>query len=195
MEIISRKEALKKGLQRYFTGKPCPYGHICERNTKDSKCNICGRISSKKRHEANPEYNKKLNQKFKERNRKKLSEKQKKYYKKNIEKVKEYKQKYYLTENGRTLIRIAGIKRRALKKATSDGTINKDSLFKLFNEQDGKCFYCGGKLDFNIKRSVHLDHYIPISKGGTHTIGNVVWSCSKCNLEKSAKMPNTLLLV
>jgi hypothetical protein len=30
-EIISRAEAKARGLTRYFTGKPCKYGHIAER--------------------------------------------------------------------------------------------------------------------------------------------------------------------
>lgn len=32
---------------------------------------------------------------------------------------------------------------------------------------------------------VHLDHIYPISKGGIHSITNVVWSCASCNLRKS----------
>lgn len=30
-EIISRDEAKARGLRRYFTGKPCKYGHVAER--------------------------------------------------------------------------------------------------------------------------------------------------------------------
>lgn len=31
MEIISRKQAIERGLKRYFTGKPCVHGHVSER--------------------------------------------------------------------------------------------------------------------------------------------------------------------
>ena len=31
LKIITRKDAKKLGLKRYFTGKPCKYGHISER--------------------------------------------------------------------------------------------------------------------------------------------------------------------
>jgi len=41
MEIISRKQALADGLQRYFTGKECPHNHLCERYTSNHKCVIC----------------------------------------------------------------------------------------------------------------------------------------------------------
>ena len=41
MKIISRKEAKEKGLKRYFTGQPCKYGHIAERQTSNHGCIIC----------------------------------------------------------------------------------------------------------------------------------------------------------
>ena len=39
-KIISRKEALAKRLKRYFTGKPCKWGHICEK-TINGQCTEC----------------------------------------------------------------------------------------------------------------------------------------------------------
>ena len=41
MEIIRRKDAIKKGLVRYFTGKPCPRGHISERTIYGNACLTC----------------------------------------------------------------------------------------------------------------------------------------------------------
>ena len=48
------------------------------------------------------------------------------------------------------------------------------------------CYWCNVSLK-NTK--VHIDHYTPLSKGGEHTISNLVVSCSKCNLEKHSKDP------
>jgi len=39
--IISRQEAIKEGLLRYFTGKPCKHGHVCERMVSSCDCVIC----------------------------------------------------------------------------------------------------------------------------------------------------------
>lgn len=39
--IISRSEAKQKGLKRYFTGKPCAHGHLCERYTSAQTCVQC----------------------------------------------------------------------------------------------------------------------------------------------------------
>tara|TARA_Y200000002_G_scaffold336596_1_gene304828 strand:- start:651 stop:1340 length:690 start_codon:yes stop_codon:yes gene_type:complete len=44
VEIISRKEAKEKGLVHYFTGKPCPHGHLAKRNTKNTDCTECSRL-------------------------------------------------------------------------------------------------------------------------------------------------------
>jgi hypothetical protein len=41
MEVISLGEARSRGLERYFTGKPCKHGHISERRTKGSNCIEC----------------------------------------------------------------------------------------------------------------------------------------------------------
>jgi hypothetical protein len=41
--VISRKEARAQGLKRYFTGKPCKHGHICERITSTWACLACVR--------------------------------------------------------------------------------------------------------------------------------------------------------
>jgi hypothetical protein len=46
MKIITRKEALAQGLKRYFTGKPCKWGHVAERNT-DSDCITCRKAYQK----------------------------------------------------------------------------------------------------------------------------------------------------
>jgi hypothetical protein len=41
MQIISRKDAIDKGLNRFFTGKPCPRGHISERTIYGGSCLKC----------------------------------------------------------------------------------------------------------------------------------------------------------
>ena len=44
MEIIARKEAIKKGLKHYFTGKPCKYGHVSIRITGNGMCCECSEM-------------------------------------------------------------------------------------------------------------------------------------------------------
>jgi len=47
------------------------------------------------------------------------------------------------------------------------------------------CYWCGDKCDKNY----HVDHYIPLSRGGEHKAENLVISCPTCNLQKHAKDP------
>ena len=47
-KIISRKEALIKGLKRFYTGKKCRRGHIAERSTSRNVCMDCKKIHLKK---------------------------------------------------------------------------------------------------------------------------------------------------
>jgi 5-methylcytosine-specific restriction endonuclease McrA len=44
------------------------------------------------------------------------------------------------------------------------------------------CFYCGGLFQA-------VDHYIPVSRGGAHTLANVRPACNRCNSRKGVKMP------
>ena len=43
MEQITQAEALKKGLDRYFTGKPCKREHVSERYARSGMCIACAR--------------------------------------------------------------------------------------------------------------------------------------------------------
>jgi len=40
-KIISRKDAIEKGLPSYFTGLPCKYGHIAKRGVSAGNCYQC----------------------------------------------------------------------------------------------------------------------------------------------------------
>jgi hypothetical protein len=41
MKVISRVDAAKKGLLRYYTGKACAKGHDSERYTANGVCVMC----------------------------------------------------------------------------------------------------------------------------------------------------------
>jgi len=49
---MERAEAKKLGLTRYYTGRPCNHGHICERYTASLQCVECSNRISKARHHA-----------------------------------------------------------------------------------------------------------------------------------------------
>lgn len=47
------------------------------------------------------------------------------------------------------------------------------------------CHWCGAKCE----ASFHVDHYVPLSKGGKHEASNLVIACRSCNFRKNAKDP------
>lgn len=52
-------------------------------------------------------------------------------------------------------------------------------------ERDGfTCAYCGVEPS-----KIHLDHIVPISRGGANNSENLTVSCSACNLSKGARTP------
>ncbi|MCS0631653.1 hypothetical protein NX786_20205 [Telluria mixta] len=50
-EIISRQNAAALGLTRYFSGLPCPYGHVAQRRVIGNRCVECHRLAAR-RHRA-----------------------------------------------------------------------------------------------------------------------------------------------
>lgn len=47
------------------------------------------------------------------------------------------------------------------------------------------CAYCQQPLDDD----AHLDHVMPLSKGGTHSADNLVMACGPCNRAKRDTLP------
>jgi hypothetical protein len=62
MEIVTRQQALDRGLIRYFSGKPCKRGHLVERLTSSANCLECHRLAERgpKRKAANLLYKRRL---------------------------------------------------------------------------------------------------------------------------------------
>lgn len=52
---------------------------------------------------------------------------------------------------------------------------------KLHRMFHGKCAYCGRDLPFS---DMTVDHVIPLAKGGTSSIQNMVPACIQCNNRK-----------
>lgn len=74
--------------------------------------------------------------------------------------------------------------RRAAKKDNpgSVGIAERDWQ-RLVARYLGRCAYCGDRPD-----ALHMDHVIPLKRGGRHAIGNVLPACPPCNLSKSARL-------
>lgn len=59
--------------------------------------------------------------------------------------------------------------------------------FSIFMRDDFTCIYCG-LSSIKDKVVLHKDHIIPISKGGSDSVYNLVTACKDCNSTKSGTM-------
>jgi 5-methylcytosine-specific restriction endonuclease McrA len=73
--------------------------------------------------------------------------------------------------------------RRARIKGNG-GSFTTDELNALFEKQEGFCFYCGRLLFESFSQTFHIEHKIPISRGGSNDISNIALSCAQCNFKK-----------
>jgi 5-methylcytosine-specific restriction endonuclease McrA len=84
-------------------------------------------------------------------------------------------------ERTRAAINEAWHRRRArLASVPTDQWTRRD----VWERDDGLCIYCGDDLD---PQNWHVDHVIPIARGGSNLLSNVCASCPSCNLQKGVR--------
>ena len=120
------------------------------------------------------------------RNKGKNQEYCKKYQQNNLEKYKRSRQKYL---KNHPEIRRAWEHRKRVRKANQLGDWHPDYEQILYKEQQGLCYYC----DKDLVGIYHIEHMVPLSRGGMHDKDNIVLSCPSCNLEKGTKTAEEFL--
>jgi 5-methylcytosine-specific restriction endonuclease McrA len=93
-----------------------------------------------------------------------------------------------MTEEQKNNARAYVRNRRAMIK-NSDGEHTAEEVQERLEEQGYMCFYCSHPLEDDY----HIDHYYPLSKGGSNNIDNLVASCPTCNLSKHDKDPREFM--
>jgi 5-methylcytosine-specific restriction endonuclease McrA len=82
--------------------------------------------------------------------------------------------------------RVKSHNRRA-REARADGRHTLEDVKLQFISQKGLCWWCSTKLD---PGDYHIDHRIPLDRGGTNWPNNICVTCPKCNLSKGKKLPH-----
>ena len=54
---------------------------------------------------------------------------------------------------------------------------------------DPRCYWTNRKINLESRRSYHLDHFVPRSRGGDNSLGNCVLACREANQGKGDGMP------
>lgn len=128
-----------------------------------------------KHKEAIKTYKARYNQDNAERIRQQKAE----WHERNKERVKEQQRAWRQANKLSILERNA--KRRAIKLSRTVGDIDLGVL-----TANMQCGICGGVIE----DSYHIDHIIPLARGGAHTQSNLQLAHPICNLKKKDKLPD-----
>jgi len=75
---------------------------------------------------------------------------------------------------------------RRSRERGNGGTHTAADVRAQYKRQRGRCYYCG----VEVGDTYHVDHVVPISKGGSNDPSNLVVACAPCNLRKNDKLPH-----
>ena len=140
---------------------------------------------------------------YRDKNKESLSVQESGYRSRNIDKVRSRAAEYNRVNKakhkakrqspeGRAIVKMSNYRRRSRNvNSPAEASKVKAWLSKAHSQDRFTCFYC--KNTFG-QKSLHVDHYVPISKGGRNVVENLVTSCSRCNRRKSDKCPERFIM-
>lgn len=183
MKILSRKEAIAQGLNKYFTGKPCKYGHVSEKYVCNKNCIECmgsdkSKEYRKKWHEDNRERelsrmekwnanNKDKKDKYYRENRSLVIERAKKWQTENRERRnKRFRERYATDEDYKTADICRKVLYRTLKATSSTKDSTTYDILGYSNEQLKEHIsskFLNGMSWCNYG-DWHIDHVYPVSR-------------------------------
>jgi 5-methylcytosine-specific restriction endonuclease McrA len=74
---------------------------------------------------------------------------------------------------------------RRARELGAEGKFTKAEIEALFEHQRGRCAYCTK----SIRKGYHVDHVIPLARGGSNWITNISLACARCNISKGVADP------
>lgn len=169
---------------------------------KNVTCRECVRAISKARSAYHDQWRAKNPEKFNagcrrwaEANKSRSKEIKDASYQKHREKRLESKRTYYLNnkEKYRAWDKLVdpnirrGVKNRRRARIEGNGFV-KYNPAEIFARDGHSCIYCDAP-------ALHLDHLIPIARGGPDTPDNVAAACARCNKRKGKKTPSEFLRI
>ncbi len=99
------------------------------------------------------------------------------YTKENKDKISAWNKNNFV-KNRSTRSALNQARREAVKKAKTFVIVDKD-INRVYS---GNCIRCGSS------ENITADHIIPLSRGGSHGIGNLMSLCKSCNSSKHNKL-------
>jgi 5-methylcytosine-specific restriction endonuclease McrA len=164
-------------------------------NYLTSECKVCNKKRVKARSKANPERENTRNKIYRDTNSEKEKIRHIIWRKNNLEKSNEYKKNWRKINSNKVKeeYRRSNHKRRALILDNGHIPYTEEQVLKTYGTN---CNICKIPVDLKAARQVgqpgwenglHIDHLIPISKGGPDTLENVRPTHGLCNITKHNK--------
>lgn len=173
------------GCDNRHSGKGLCSVHYSQQYRKENKEKIAE--SARRYNKTHFLENKKRKQAYRQKNIEKIKQYEQEYRKKNAQELfekrkimnqyhKEYSKKW--AEANKSKRRNGESKRRVKKHENGVFLILQKEIDKILNSP---CAICG------CKNRIELDHIVPISRGGRHSVGNLQPLCKSCNVSKNNK--------
>lgn len=145
-----------------------------------SWCRVCSKFSAKEYGRRNKEQRKAYYKKWAKENRDKLAANLRRW----VEANRELHNSRVRSWGARNLERYRAKERnrRALKHNAPGAHTNQD-VREMYESQGGLCAYCEASLD----GAYHVDHMVPLVRGGGNGCENLAVACAFCNLSKHDK--------
>lgn len=79
--------------------------------------------------------------------------------------------------------------RNGYRRSAQQFVVTDRDLARLLHHHRGSCGYCHVRLSEEIRTptSLEWDHVVPLAKGGTHSVGNLIPACRTCNRRKHGR--------
>jgi len=169
------------------------------KQTRKSYCKACATqrsLSYNKEHPQDPEKRKIYRARYYQKNKSVILKKNSSWSSDHKHLEREYGRSWYVKNRDKERIRLSmfralhpNVKRREsaerrAKIARTVGKFQEQDIQRLYILQKGKCAACRIGL-----RRYHIDHIIPISRGGSNWPTNLQLLCPSCNQRKWAKDP------
>lgn len=136
---------------------------------------------------------------YREENAHQISLSSRARYAKDKDKYREYRREYYLKNRERMIENAIEYQKnnpqvvaltRHMRKAAEAYEITQRDHRRLLERYRHSCAYCEVKLapwGREFPNSLQWDHVLPLSKGGSDGVGNILPVCRQCNRSKSAR--------
>lgn len=179
---MTRSEARSPGLKHYDEGRSCPSGHSpIRRLVSTGGCVACQAAHAARYRIVKPEMQRNAKAAYKARHPERVLQHAREHYARTKE-ASQLRHKKWLKANPFKRREHEAARRAKAGKSERYTAADIDALLVI---QQFGCIYCGKSL----RHKFHVDHIVPLSKGGSNGRKNIQLLCQPCNQTKHARHP------